>query len=74
MARASVGVIDGGGLVGGEFATLVCRKPFVSLSIAATAELTRVPRTLLLLTIDFFGSSEDSEFFVETFPKDEDLG
>lgn len=73
MARASVGVIDGGGLVGGEFATLVCRKPFVSLSIAATAELTRVPRALLLMTIEFFGSSQDSDFF-ETFPKDEDLG
>jgi len=74
VARVSRGAIDGGGLVGGGFAAELCRVAFVSLFRAATAELTRVPRTLVVLTVELFGSSGDGGFFVETAPNEEDLG
>ena len=74
MALASLGVMDGGGLVGGDFATLLCPTTLETLSTAATAELTRAPRTVVVLTVELFGSSEEGGFLVETFPSDEDLG
>jgi hypothetical protein len=74
VARASLGVIEGGGLVGGDFAILLCPTTLETLSTAATAELTRVPLTVVVLRVELFGSSGEGEFFVETFPSDEDLG
>ena len=74
MARASLGVMDGGGLVGGEFATLLCPTALEALSTAPAAEFTRAPRPVAILTVELFGSSGEGGFFVETFPNDEDLG
>jgi len=74
VARASLGVMDGGGLVGGEFATLLCPITLETLSTAPAAEFTRAPRIVVVLTVELFGSSVEGGFFVETFPNDEDLG
>ena len=74
VPRASFGVTDEGGLVGGGFATFFCPIPLESLCIAATVEATRVPRTVVVLNVELFGSSRDSGVFVEPCPSDEDLG